>query len=251
MERSERDRAGWTRAWPAVALAAAVLAAVAWRIWAGGEHQHALIGPNNDGSPGMEGRGALPDEPQAASQQAPIQRERAASRSNPGTSEATTRDPRRTAEIRRALQALAEAGPGALWSAPRAAAPIAIAGPEGMPLPEPGQRNQADAGLGHYIADRVHEDFAPLADKCYEDALAKNPGLRGKATLRFTIVGDPRIGAVVESSRVGDDSEIQDPMFRECLQESMMTVNFAPPPEGTKEISSTFSLRFAPSADGG
>jgi len=34
------------------------------------------------------------------------------------------------------------------------------------------------------------------------------------------------------------------------MQESMMAVNFGATPEGMQQISSTFTMRFAPSSDG-
>ena len=59
-----------------------------------------------------------------------------------------------------------------------------------MPDPDLSIMNQVDSGLGQYIAGRVHEDFTPLASQCYDNALAQHPGLEGKVTMRFTIVGD-------------------------------------------------------------
>ena len=158
-------------------------------------------------------------------------------------------DLRRTAEIRRALEALIDAGLGGLWGeTPPPPAPAAATSSQ-MPGPDPSLHNQADAGLGEYVAGRIHDDFRPMAKSCYENALAKSPSLRGKVSVRFTIVGDRRVGAVVESAEIDDATDIKDPMFLECLKQSMMTVNFAPPPDGAREISSVFAMRFAPSSN--
>jgi hypothetical protein len=153
----------------------------------------------------------------------------------------------RTAEMRRALEALLDGGLGALWGeAPEAAAPTAVSS-AAMPGPDPSAHNQANAPLGQYIANRIHDDFRPLATSCYQNALAQSPSLAGKVSLRFKIVGDKKIGAVVDTADVADGTDISDPSFLQCLKESMMTVNFDAPPDGTREVSSVFSMRFAPS----
>ncbi|MDP9150351.1 MAG: hypothetical protein M3O36_10480 [Myxococcota bacterium] len=162
-------------------------------------------------------------------------------------------DPHRTEEIRRALAAISDAGVvrlDGLWAPPPTAAPAASA-TAFMPEPDITQRNQADASLGTYIAKRIHEDFYPLAGQCYDAALARTPDLHGRMTLKMRIVGDHKVGAVIDSTEIDVSSDIMDPEFRTCLKESAMTVNFAPPPEGTKEITSTFSMTFAPGPPGG
>ncbi len=179
----------------------------------------------------------------------PQPRSASTGRDPPGLAPRET-DARRTAEIRRVLEAIMDAGIGALWGdAQTPELPSATA--EAMPAPELGLANQADAGLGQYIAGRIHSDFAPLASSCFENALSTTPTLHGHATIRFTIVGDRRVGAVVDSSQLDESSEIHDPAFEQCLKESMMTVNFAAPPDGTKQISSAFTLLFDPNGDGG
>ncbi len=162
-------------------------------------------------------------------------------------------DPHRTEEIRRALAALSDAGLiglGALWAPPTTGAPAASA-TAFIPEPDMTQHNQADAGLGTYITKRIHADFYPLAGQCYDAALARTPDLHGRMTLKMKVVGDHKVGAVIDSTEIDDSSEIMDPEFRTCLKESAMTINFAPPPEGTKEITSTFSMTFAPGPPGG
>jgi hypothetical protein len=118
-----------------------------------------------------------------------------------------------------------------------------------MPAPDRALANQADASLGQYVAGRIHEDFMPMASQCYESAVAQSPGLRGRVSLRFTIVGDRRVGAVVDSADVDESTDIANPSFLECLKQSVMTVNFAAPPEGTQQVSAVFSMRFAPDGE--
>ena len=85
-----------------------------------------------------------------------------------------------------------------------------------------------------YIRDVVRSDFYPMAKQCYESALAANPTLAGKIVLDFTIVGDAKIGGIVESAKIDPDSTIQDPRLLECFSESLMAVAFKPPTKGGK-----------------
>jgi hypothetical protein len=147
------------------------------------------------------------------------------------------------------LESILDAGIAGLWGElPSTPAPAAVPSPD-MPAPDLTRQNQADAALGQYIASRINDDFHPLAAKCYENALAQSPALHGRVTLQFKIVGDRRVGAVVDAADVDNSSDITDPLFLECLTESMKTVNFAAPPDGTQAITSRFSMRFAPAGD--
>ncbi|MCL2450607.1 MAG: AgmX/PglI C-terminal domain-containing protein [Polyangiaceae bacterium] len=236
--------------WLAATIAAVVLLIGAWRFGAGGVHRSSKgPAPARDEEQPRGRAAALDPDHRVVRDDSPGARANDARAGAPRAAVTTSDEARRTAQIRQALQDLAEAGAFPLWrEAPRPPVPSATA--DTMPLPEPGLHNQADGGLGKYLRDRVHTDFMPLASQCYESALAQNPALAGSVTIRFTIVGDPKIGAVVESADLDDKSEITDPMFKECMQESMMAVNFGATPEGMQQISSTFTMRFAPSSDG-
>jgi hypothetical protein len=98
--------------------------------------------------------------------------------------------------------------------------------------------------LGAYIRDRVHEDLFPLAKDCYERALTKNPKLAGRLVVSFTIVGDRRVGGVVDSAEIDDSSDLGDPEVSECVKESMMSVAFDAPPEG--RVTVTYPIVFSP-----
>jgi hypothetical protein len=96
-----------------------------------------------------------------------------------------------------------------------------------------------------YIQARIREDFFPLARSCYESALAKSPTLRGRIVVDFMIVGDAKVGGIVDQAKINDRSDIEDPEFRTCLRESMLTMVFAPP-ENDGWVTVTYPFAFAP-----
>jgi hypothetical protein len=83
-----------------------------------------------------------------------------------------------------------------------------------------------------YIQQRVREDFFPLARKCYEDALEHEPNLGGRVEFAFNIVGDAKIGGIVESVDVLNAGTLRDPEVIDCMRQSFLSVTFPPPPEG-------------------
>lgn len=83
-----------------------------------------------------------------------------------------------------------------------------------------------------YIRDVVRSDFYPMAKQCYEAALATNPKLAGKLVVFFTIVGDEKVGGIVESAELVEGTTIDDPKLAQCFAESMKTVAFKAPRKG-------------------
>lgn len=230
------------RKWVAVAAVVVLLVGLLIR-WA---WRHASPFPTAREGPGTEDAFGAPT---SAPSSVPISSDQTATMATSGSGltlgRAPATDARRTAEMRRILQTMFDAGPGAAWRETRPGT-TETREKATMPDPEIGGGNQADAGLGKYIAERIHEDFIPLATQCYENALVGSPKLRGKVTVRFKIVGDRRVGAVVDSAEIDRSSELDNPAFQQCLSESMMTVYFAAPPEGMNEITSEFGVQFAP-----
>lgn len=103
-----------------------------------------------------------------------------------------------------------------------------------------------------YIQSVIREDFAPMAKQCYESALAENPKLAGKLVVFFTIVGDEKVGGIVESAEISDGTTIEDPKLRQCFTESMMTLAFKPPPKGGKvTVKYPFTMEPDDPPDGG
>lgn len=96
------------------------------------------------------------------------------------------------------------------------------------PMPE------RDGGVDpNYIRDVVRSDFFPLVGSCYERLLERQDA-GGVVEVSFTVVGDEKIGGIVEEAEVSPDAGIGDDEFRTCLRESMMSVAFRPPPHGGK-----------------
>jgi hypothetical protein len=152
----------------------------------------------------------------------------------------------------RILALLVEAGPGriALSSDASDGAAVRTAGafPE-MPGADSGPGNQAQGPQGKYIQSIVRNDFFPLARQCYGNAQAVNPELKGTVELHFRIVGDKRVGGVVDQAFVGDGGDIHDQEFSECMTQSMMSVSFDAPP-GDKEVTVTYPIVFSPDEPG-
>jgi len=96
-----------------------------------------------------------------------------------------------------------------------------------------------------YIQARVREDLFPLALDCYNDALKRNPKLAGKLVVYFRIIGDRKVGGVVDEAKLVDGTSIDDREMQTCVRESMMSVSFdAPPHDG--EVTVVYPIEFAP-----
>ncbi|HEX3344078.1 MAG TPA: AgmX/PglI C-terminal domain-containing protein [Polyangiaceae bacterium] len=151
--------------------------------------------------------------------------------------------------MREELHALfAEAGPLALLGGASAdpAAPPEAGPPPGLALAA------WDAGpekfSPEYIRDRVREDLFPLAKGCYADALKRNPKLSGRLAVSFRILGDKKVGGVVDEAHMTEDTTIDDAEMQTCVRESMMSVSFdAPPNDG--EVTVVYPIDFSPDDD--
>jgi hypothetical protein len=130
-------------------------------------------------------------------------------------------------------------------------------------LPEHGQMWTGDEkpgksnGIGNepgiepeYIQDSVRQQFFPVANKCYSDALATNPKLGGQIDLWFVIVGDKGVGGIVESVDVLNKSTLRDPDVIECLRESFLGVTF-PAPKGGGAVTVEYPIIFSNDDDAG
>jgi hypothetical protein len=69
-----------------------------------------------------------------------------------------------------------------------------------------------------------------LAQSCYAQAAASRPELRAAVSLQVTVVGDAKVGGVVESAELLDGGAPDDPLVS-CLRESLLSLPF-PPPRG-------------------
>jgi hypothetical protein len=152
--------------------------------------------------------------------------------------EKTVRDPVVRREVSQALRERL----GARYPKPSSsAAPSA-------PKPAPAADDEGPRIDPKYIQQRVREDFFPLAQACYQDALKRSPKLAGTLKLSFTIVGDESIGGVVEDSGIADGSTIDDEELRQCMSESMASMTF-PPPKGGGVVTVVYPIALSPGDD--
>ncbi len=125
--------------------------------------------------------------------------------------------------------------------------------PSEPPTRHPGEHAEmpsstsGDGGaLRDYIKSVIHDDYFPLAKQCYEASLAKDPKMHGRISMSFEIVGDKKIGGVVDNAAYDDEeTTIIDPELRTCLRESMMSVSFDAPPKDGK-VTVKYPITFAP-----
>lgn len=87
-----------------------------------------------------------------------------------------------------------------------------------------------------YIQHTVRTEVLPLVRECYNMLLDRDSEIAGRVVLQFTIMGDEAVGGIVEEVSFGEDSEIRDPSFRECLAETMRSTVFAPPEGGGRVV---------------
>jgi hypothetical protein len=86
---------------------------------------------------------------------------------------------------------------------------------------------------GSYIQERVRDDFFPMGKQCYEELLARDPKAGGKIVVNMTIVGDEKVGGVVDEATIDDKTTtLKDEKLATCFRESMMSMAFRPPPHG-------------------
>ncbi|MDO9019474.1 MAG: AgmX/PglI C-terminal domain-containing protein [Deltaproteobacteria bacterium] len=97
-----------------------------------------------------------------------------------------------------------------------------------------------------YLRERIVEDFLPMAQGCYEQLLARHPGVGGRAVTEFVIVGDERVGGVVDEVTVEHgDGGLSDEGFSTCLSGSMSAMAFRPPP-GRGSVRVRYPFVFTP-----
>jgi hypothetical protein len=67
----------------------------------------------------------------------------------------------------------------------------------------------------------------------------------GTLSVFFRVIGDRKVGGVVDEARMTDETTIADPEFQTCVRESMMSVSFDAPP-GDGEITVVYPILFSP-----
>jgi hypothetical protein len=105
---------------------------------------------------------------------------------------------------------------------------------EAQRAPSRGQRETNDIEeFGRFVAQAIREDFVPMARECARDLARRKPGSHGTATVAFELLGDTKIGGVVNEAEVmKEGSTLRDADFETCMRESLYGVYFDPPPAG-------------------
>ena len=93
-------------------------------------------------------------------------------------------------------------------------------------------RDPGDGGLTKdYIQQVVREDFFPMAKGCYEDLLRKNDAAGGKVFAKFKIVGDEKVGGILDDVEIETEGGLGDEKFVTCMRESLSSIAFEAPPK--------------------
>lgn len=83
-----------------------------------------------------------------------------------------------------------------------------------------------------------------LLGQCYDLGRAEDPNLEGTVKVRFTLVGEPGVGGLLEQVEIVDaDTTISQQTIRTCLTEQLYALELDPPPDGVT-IERELSLKF-------
>jgi hypothetical protein len=116
-----------------------------------------------------------------------------------------------------------------------------------IPVGTPGPQHNLSR---EYLQARIREDFYPMAKACYEDALVRQPLLAGQVVVDFMIVGDAKVGGIVDQAKINERTTIADAKMTDCMRESMLSMVFAPPDDGGW-MTVTYPFEFSPGEEDG
>lgn len=208
----------------------AVLGAIVWLgLTGGGTSRLATSDWSGDGStsaPSPADPRAAPATPAAASADAVL---------DGGPVTKAIRDRQLRDEMRRRILAA--------WAADAPDENARAAAREGRFVPIPDDPDASRA----YLRDVVRNDFVPLAKQCYEQLLERNKNAGGRIEMRFKIVGDEKIGGVIDDAEVVAEGGVDDPELLTCMRESFLSLTFRPPPRGWMTV--TYPLVFSAGED--
>jgi hypothetical protein len=72
-----------------------------------------------------------------------------------------------------------------------------------------------------------------LFGQCYDLGHTEDPGFAGTITVQFTLVGEPKVGGLLESVEIVDkDTSITQQTFRDCITQQLYALELDPPPDG-------------------
>jgi hypothetical protein len=106
--------------------------------------------------------------------------------------------------------------------------------------------NLAQEALGKQIRSSVRKQFIPMAGGCYDELLARHPGVSGLIDLHVAVGGDPSVGGVVEAVKILPDSTLSDNAFVTCMTESMMSLELEASALGQYHFDFDYPFNLAP-----
>lgn len=110
---------------------------------------------------------------------------------------------------------------------------------------EPGTVTDRSDGKLTSLLSTINDDFMPLANECYAQALQTEPELGGMLDLGFSVIADEDVGGLVDEIEVGEENEIHNAGMIECIRETMLSTYF-PSPAQTGQQDVRLTLRFEP-----
>nr|WP_255216146.1 AgmX/PglI C-terminal domain-containing protein [Pseudenhygromyxa sp. WMMC2535] len=101
-----------------------------------------------------------------------------------------------------------------------------------------------------YVRDAIAARLAAKVKGCYERALAEQPTLAGKLTVRFELVAAEGLGGFAETAEVVEGSSSLDaPAVRRCTLAAVLSAQFpAPTADGRAVV--TYPFVFSPTGEG-
>lgn len=103
-----------------------------------------------------------------------------------------------------------------------------------------------------YVQSTVREQLFPMVRGCYEDYLTRKPDAGGQLDMWFKIVGDEKVGGIVEEDDESDAGIVSgftgDKTMETCVRESLLSITFPPPAKGGV-VTIGYPIRFAASDD--
>jgi RNA polymerase sigma factor (sigma-70 family) len=89
-------------------------------------------------------------------------------------------------------------------------------------------------------------DLLPFLKECYTTALDQGPSFGGDIVVDFTIEGTPETGGLVTEAAIDDDgTDIDNVEFRECIRQTMFSLEIDPPTDGGS-VKVSYPFMFSP-----
>ncbi len=139
----------------------------------------------------------------------------------------------------RAQRTIAPAGSATPTTPPRGTKPAMPA------VPEPTRLEIVDmTGDTSEWAKRSLGTLNELLGQCYDLAHAEDPDLVGTMLIRFSLVGEPSVGGLLERVEIIEESTtVKLPSLRDCFTQQLYALELDPPPDGVK-IERDITLHF-------